>query len=150
MRPLIAGVLMALAGCERTVGPDADLSAARRRWNLQGIVDYTFEWRASCFCDHTVTRWHRIEVRGGRVVAATPLEPTGYPPVSAERLDDVYPTVERLFERAEWSAMPGHPMYGGYAHFDPGLGYPVEVMYGEPARDAGGWEYARALAPLRR
>jgi hypothetical protein len=146
-RRLAIGTTLALAGCNDAISPEAERLAAQERWERQRLVDYAFEYRADCFCTAHVTRWHRIEVRGGRVTRATPVEPLPDLAGPAPPLE-FRPTVAQLFALA--ATPPQGEVVAITARFDPERGYPTEVAIrcSDRIADCGVTHVARALVPL--
>ena len=50
----------------------SELSAARARWESQGLTSYTFEYERRCFC---IPAHYRVTVTEGAVTATEPLSP---------------------------------------------------------------------------
>lgn len=125
----------ALAACSDDVDPGTgglelgtvkDLGKARRIWAQNGSRDYRLTITQFCYC-RDAGEPLTVEVRQGVVVRVE--GPNGEPRPAAEGIH-----VPLLFERAsEWLARPEGD---GWAEFDRGLGYPVEVGYrGHPEVD---------------
>lgn len=150
VRIIAAGLLAVLAACTDIVcpGPEDDLAAARARWARQGLTDYSFEYRRDCFCGPELLRWHRVEVRAGRVVAATPLEP--WPAEWPRGPLDWYPTVEQLFEDA--ARPPQGEIVAVTTRFDPALGHPltITVRCSDRVADCDSQTLVRRLVPMGR
>lgn len=134
LRPFRALVLaLALAACdsptESATPIPGDPAVQRQLWQQQGIDDYRFVMGRTCFCDPLPLV--RIEVRHGQVTDVRDAR-TGQP------LDRVVygqvVTVDGIFEHMAQAAARGE---GVNAEFHPSLGYPVRVMIGELAVDAG-------------
>jgi hypothetical protein len=133
--------LLLLAGCQRTgtASPEVSLTTAIQSWQAAGLSNYTYIGRVSCFCIPDYTRPSRVTVRGGRVVAVVDVE-TGAPrPLETRQtIDSLFAFVQRESDR-----QPARLR----VVFDPQLGYPREITYGEPERDAGGTIFTDSLRP---
>lgn len=103
MKPVLALLLILLGGC--TLGGNshrerqlAELRAQRALWQQQGLRDYQYVLRASCFCDPDYMAPRVVSVRDARVVAAVD-SATGLPGRYGEA--QFNPTVDSLFVLAE-------------------------------------------------
>ena len=122
--PLLALALLAGACDGGPFGPsgaEAELRAARARWERQGAADYAYTVRRTCFCGPDVAGPVRVEVRGGRTVSVSPFEGRPLFPGAFDRLD----TVEEMFASVQ-DAIDAGP-YLLDARYDPARGYPVSV-----------------------
>jgi len=116
-----AALLAALAGSGCGTSPFELSTTAwadyRARWEAAGITDYEYEFQRTCECKDT--RPARIEVRTGRVTAATYTDSGESAPSAG------YPTIDELFElideaiSAEAASMR--------VSYDQRLGYPTEI-----------------------
>jgi hypothetical protein len=130
---LAAALLAAASSCgsSRIAGPHElrRLSAAEAQWRSRSFTDYQFEIRTSCFCVLQVTRWTRVTVVGGEVVAAEPLAPL--PELPDTRLDYWQP-IDSLFARLRRTLTDGESgeFYATIlAEYHPTLGYPTRIDY---------------------
>jgi hypothetical protein len=114
-----------LGGCsgELPLTPDDEWTQARARWDTRGPTNYTFEVRSLCYCIANVNFWHRVEVRGGRVVAVTPVDSVPFPPVMPLT---IWPTVPELFERARRTREVTF-IERQEVEYDPTVGYPRRI-----------------------
>jgi Family of unknown function (DUF6174) len=121
--PVVFLVALVAAGCD-TTGPTDDLDRERERleqaraqWRSQGIVDYRYTFRRSCFCGPDVREPAQVVVRGGQIVSVqsvasgAPLDPA------------LYYTVEGLFDLLEDAIDQEAARLS--ATYDSGLGYPT-------------------------
>ena len=134
LRPFRATVLaLALAACdsptESATPIPGDPAVQRQVWQQQGIDDYRYVLGRTCFCDPLPLL--RIEVRDGEVVDVRDAR-TGEP--LGRIVYNQVVTVDGVFEQMAQAAARGE---GVDAEFHPSLGYPVRVMIGELAMDAG-------------
>ncbi len=90
---LISAVV--LSAC--SVFGNAELSAARSRWQAANIRHYRYNLRVACFCAFTNKMPMAIEVQDGRVVSIHFNDGT---PVSSEdqKMFERYLTIDKLFE----------------------------------------------------
>ncbi len=124
-RPLRVLLALAPAACGLGTfapsGPADDLRAARAEWERQGVSSYRYSISRSCGeCVPGADAPARVEVRDGRTVSVTALNPAR--PIRAE-LFDTFDTVEELFATVE-EVIAGEP-YRFSAQYDSQLGYPV-------------------------
>jgi hypothetical protein len=137
--PLLALALLA-AGCSGgpfdASGAEAELRAARARWEAGGAADYAYTVRRTCFCGPDVVEPVRVEVRGGRTVSVSAVEGRTPAPGAFDRLD----TVEEMFASVQ-DAIDADP-YLLDARYDPARGHPVSVAVDYERRavdDEGGF-----------
>ncbi len=123
--PALVPLALALGACGLgpfgPSGPADDLRAARAAWERQGIASYRYSISKSCGeCSAESIAPARVEVRDGRTVSVTALNPAW--PIHRESYD-AYDTVEELFATVE-EVIAGGP-YRFSASYDSRLGYPV-------------------------
>jgi hypothetical protein len=150
---LAIAVLIAMGGCDssRLSGPRdvARLNAAEARWLDRPFEDYRYEIRTSCFCGPDVTRWTRVTVQGGAVVAAEPVEPDPALPVTSleywQPIDSLFARLRRALVERE----SGEFYAAIVAEYDPALGYPVLIEYrAQPyIADGGATHWLRNVVP---
>jgi hypothetical protein len=132
IRSLIALALV-LAACdtptETTAPVPGEPSEQRQLWEQQGIDDYRFVFGRTCFC--MPLPLVRVDVRDGEVVAVREAD-TGRTLPREEWIG--VPTVEDVFDSIAQAEANGEP---AEAEFHPTLGYPMRVMLGTLANDAG-------------
>jgi hypothetical protein len=144
---LLAGAL--LAGCDDSPFSPGELREVHRalaRWEARGFTDYRFEAVSSCFCAPEVTRWARVEVRGGAVVAVRSVETGELYPSSSHGM---WATIEdRLAGLLR--ARTDNGLKEIVVRFDPVLGFPTVIShrYDSDILDAGGTVSMRNVAPL--
>lgn len=102
-------------------GARAELRAGRALWEREGLADYAYTIRRTCFCGPAVSGPVRVEVRGGRTVSVSTLGGQSVAPGAFDRLD----TVEELFEAVE-DAIRAEP-YQLASAYDPARGHPVAL-----------------------
>jgi uncharacterized protein DUF6174 len=141
---LVLAVLLAIVPAARAADPaiedgsaQAALDAARAQWEQEGLRNYGYRVRASCFCPLPYVRAYDVHVRDGK-------------PVRSHRYIRGWDTVEELFERIQ-RAIDGDAFslfveYGergvprsiainqGEYIFDEELGLTVRRLHGEPAK----------------
>jgi hypothetical protein len=150
---LTAGILIA-AACNGSdiVGPRdfARLAQAEARWDARPFADYSYEIRTMCFCPVEITRWTRVSVRNGVVVAAEAVEPDPGVPITMLTL---WHPVDSLFAnlyRAMTDGSPGSYLEAIIAEYDPVLGYPTSIEYRAKPNiaDGGSTHSLRNVRPL--
>ena len=146
---LLSVAVVTATGCNSDLWDPAEeraLASAEAKWQAAGLHSYTFEYRASCFCDPAVLEWMRIGVVDGVVAEVVYAVSTDVsPPVL-----DAWPAVEELFARI-------HRLRDGESShtrevdidFDPTLGYPtlIRVAMDRDIVDGGATYYTRRLTP---
>jgi hypothetical protein len=149
LRPLLAVLALAVAGCNDPLGPvnTADLARAEKLWIQKRPASYTIEERISCFCDPVIHYWTRLTVRNDQVVAQEWAEPVPavYQMVSLSQ----WSTVSGLFNTIHSSATSGYTKRVDAA-YDPTYGYPtrIEVVCSDNIADCGVIYEARNLTPI--
>jgi hypothetical protein len=131
-----AAVLLALAaaGCEGITDPDNldaerdRLEQARRQWRGEGLQDYQYTFRRSCFCAPGSTEPMRITVRANAIL-------------SVERISDgarqdpaLFDTIEGLFALLE-EAIDGEAAQFR-AEYDGARGFPTSAYIDRDERIA--------------
>jgi len=148
---LSVGVLIA-AACNSSdiVGPHdfARLSQARARWDARPFADYSYETRKLCFCPVEITRWTRVSVRNGVVVAAEPVEADPGVPIMTLSW---WTTIDSLFDDL-FRNMTETSSYleSIEAEYDPKLGFPTSIEYRAKSNiaDGGSSISVRNVRPL--
>jgi hypothetical protein len=130
VRSWLAALLLTAAGCDTTPFSPHEAQELRRaelQWKQAAIRNYDFEYRASCFCDPTVTAWTRIEVRNSRFAGATPLSTQ----VTQEEVDRYlwWPTIDSLFVSLHGGVSASDWLAGVTIEFDRQYGYPVRASF---------------------
>jgi hypothetical protein len=141
---LFAALLV--TGCDDPLGVLGSLRLrdAKSRWEQRGFRDYSFEFRASCFCASLYHQWCRVDVRADVVAAVFVIAESSF--VSASERAD-WPTIDRLFG---WIENPS--VYERItAIYDAQFGYPRSIILEAPpgVYDAGGTYETRALTAAR-
>jgi hypothetical protein len=123
---LVSVLGLALAGCGVT-GPTGSLDRERQRleqaraqWRSQGITDYQFTFRRSCFCAPAAREPALVTVRQGAIVSVESVS-NGAPQDPA-----LYFTIEGLFDLLE-DAIDGDADQLT-ASYDSALGYPASAF----------------------
>lgn len=134
--------------CSTPLSPSEWLALrdAEARWTARPFEAYTFETRASCFCDPITLQWARLEVSNDsvtRVVLVDTGEEIGPPQQSH------FPSVERLFALIR-SAQAEDGVKDIIVEYDPALGYPtfIRIVPEDGVMDGGSEHFARNLAPV--
>jgi hypothetical protein len=153
---LVALVLLPLSACGDAPSAAADPSwrTALARWEGLALQDYSYELRTEVWHVFQGTPWHRIEVRGGRVVSAVPLEPL--PAGFRARPLDEWPTIPMLFATAR--ATPTSDVAAIDVTYHPTYGHPVRIAVRcretvaqcgstTEVRNLGAWAPALAVLP---
>ena len=143
----ISFVLFAGACHSSPLSPHEALSLqdAQIRWVGRSFHSYTYETRASCFCDPLTTHWARVEVTND-TVSRVVLLADGSELDATQRLS--FPTVDQLFNTIR-SAQHQNLVTDVEVVFDREFGYPtfIRVEYPDNVLDAGLLRLARALIP---
>ncbi len=135
-----ASTMLSAASCTPAADPalhgegvDGGNSAGALRqrwaqWQATGIRSYGFNLERSCFCAVEAITPARVDVRDGRVVAVRAL-------VDGRALSpESVPTIDSLFRWAiREAAQNGHVE----VTYDPRFSYPVRLVIGTLANDAG-------------
>jgi len=121
-RLLVAALLIPLAACRESTGPDNQLAAARARWAEHGPTTYTITVARACECLPEMSGPVIVTVRA-RAVTSREYAGTGAPVASP--LAEQFPSVEQLFARIE-AAQRAH-VAQLVVIYHPALGYPVRV-----------------------
>ncbi|HSA54316.1 MAG TPA: DUF6174 domain-containing protein [Gemmatimonadaceae bacterium] len=151
---LMTLLMMPLVACSssRLVGPREfqRFVAAESTWRSRPFQDYSYEIRSLCFCSPEVTRWTRVSVREGAVVAAEAVEPDPDFPITLLELwhpiDSLFAQLRRTFEdpsaRSHLEAI--------VVSYDPELGFPTHLEYrAKPTiADGGSTHMLRNVRPL--
>ena len=143
----IGTVLLACACHSAPLSPREALSLqdAQTRWVGRSLHSYTYETRASCFCDPIVLDWARVEVTND-TVSRVVLLADGSEVDATQRLS--FPTVDQLFATIR-SVQNQNLVTDVEVEFDREFGYPtlIRVEYSGNVVDAGLVRLARALSP---
>jgi hypothetical protein len=129
----------------RTTEVDGNGSAAELRqrwaqWQAKGIRSYGFHLERSCFCPVEAITPARVDVRDGKVVSVRASVDGRQLPVEG------VPTVDSLFQWAIREAgQNGHVE----VTYDPLLSFPVRMVIGTLANDAGTAYHLADLVPQR-
>jgi hypothetical protein len=124
-------VLLSAAACGFSTGPSEELALARSRWQRLGPPSYTYTIGLSCECTSEMAGPATVLVRNGivesrsyvRTGATVPSEYTG-----------TFTSVEGLFAMIDKAVRDGRePLV---VRYDPILGYPTRIEFGDPAVDA--------------
>jgi hypothetical protein len=97
MRLLLASLLglwMFVGACAPTRIATVD---QRSRWRAMALSDYSFEHQWRCFCPQNML-WWRVEVRNGKVVNATLVDPADTLATAASTPPHQQPTIETIFD----------------------------------------------------
>ena len=115
-----------LGACENATGPGwLELSANRRKWDLAGPADYTYEFRRICYCLLEAVQAVRITVRDGAVESV--VSASSGDPIPPDDVDDHFRvTIDSLF--ALVAAAAGGEADEVRVTYDPVLGYPREIF----------------------
>ena len=116
-----ASLLLGASGC--LFGPDDPLDGERKRlleartlWRAQGLMDYRYTFRRSCFCAPPATDPVIVTVRGNAVVFVARVD-DGAPvdPASYDSIEGLFRLLEEAIDqeahqvRAEYDAELGFP-----------------------------------------
>jgi hypothetical protein len=151
-----AGLIIALTATgachsSRGFGPSpAELDQAESRWKARPFADYSYEIRTLCFCPPELTRWTRVSVRSGTVVAAEPVDPDPAVPIHSITLWRPIDTLFTNLRRTLTDPSSRHAYAAIVVEFDPELGYPVLIEYRTHANiaDGGATHHLRNVMPL--
>ena len=109
-------------------GSAGELRSRWAQWQARGIRSYAFNLERSCFCSVEAITPVRIDVRDGRVVAVRALVDGRQMTVQG------VPTVDSLFR---WAIREADQNGHVEVTYDPLLSYPVRLVIGTLANDAG-------------
>jgi hypothetical protein len=135
--------LLLLAACATPLGggPDDGGSAARQRWEGQGIDDYRYVYSVVCFCPERGPV--QVTVRNGEVASVSSVDPnartSGGAQLQVLTVDGVFDRIEEAEEAGTYTSV----------EYDPQLGYPTSAEIGTLANDAGVRYLITDLVPLR-
>lgn len=132
-RPLLLALLLAACGRGATE-PKVGQNAAKARWATQGPSSYTMVVRRSCECLPLQSGEVRVWSTGGVVTARRYV--SGGSSV-AEQYAKLFPSVEELFLMIDDAIARGTPDLR--VRYDPVMGYPSYVAFGDPAVDSPLW-----------
>ncbi|HEY0016985.1 MAG TPA: DUF6174 domain-containing protein [Longimicrobium sp.] len=142
---LIAAALV-LAACDMPTESQnptpvpGEPSVQRQVWERQDIDDYRYVYGRACFCvDLPLVS---VRVRDGQVVDVR-VASTGRP-LDRDRWDEI-PTVDQVFD---FIAQAEARDEAADVKYHPTLGYPMRVMLGTLANDAGVNYYLDGLQPV--
>jgi hypothetical protein len=137
----LAPVLL-LAACGTPLGGGShDGSAARLRWERQGIDDYRYVYRLVCFCPESQPV--QVTVHDGQVTSAESADPNTRIAEGEQML--VVLTVDEVFDEIEYAVENGTRTD---VEYHPQLGYPTSAEIGTLATDAGVRYLISDLVPL--
>jgi hypothetical protein len=138
----LAPVLL-LAACANPLGGSKeDASAARQKWDRQGIDDYRYVYSALCYCPRQGPV--QVTVHDGQITSVESADPAAGIVSGDEQL--VVVTVDELFDRIEEAEETGTFTD---VEYHPQLGYPTSAEIGTTANDAGVRYVISDLVPLR-
>jgi hypothetical protein len=129
---VVLGLVLAVGAAGCVTSPDDtgdDLAANRRKWQSQGIRDYSVRYRLICFCVTSATDPVLLQVRNGALVSVTRV--ADGTPVDPSRWAGIYYTVDELFALLTQAQAQGPNQLR--VSYDPALGYPTEVYLDERA-----------------
>jgi hypothetical protein len=154
LKAVLSSTVAAAIACDSSAafGPFdvSRLVMARSRWDARPFADYSYEVRIACFCPPEITRWTRVSVVDGAVVAAEAVEPDPDFPIHDIRywrpIDSLF--VELLRSMTEPAARTY--LDAIVVDYDTELGYPTSIEYRAKRTVAdGGSTYAlRNVQPL--
>lgn len=142
---LIAAALV-LAACDMPTESEGvtpipgEPSLQRQLWERQDIDDYRYVFGRTCFCEELPLV--SVRVRDGQVVDVR-VASTGRP-LDRDRWDEI-PTVDQVFD---FIAQAEARDEAADVKYHPTLGYPMRVMLGDLAVDAGVNYYLDGLDPV--
>jgi hypothetical protein len=110
------------------------------QWQATGIRSYGFNLERSCFCPVETIAPARVDVRDGEVVSVRSLTDGRQLPVQS------VPTVDSLFR---WAIREARQNGHVEVSYDPRLSYPVRLVIGTLANDAGTSYHVADLVPRR-
>lgn len=157
LRRHLAGIVvgaLALVACDSSgiVGPgDLDrFNQALARWEARPFANYSYEIRVACFCPPEVTKWSRVSVRSGVVVAVEPLESNPEFPIVTFQywvpIDSIFNDLYRTMTE------PGADYYLDriVVSYDAQLGYPTSIEYRAKPNiaDGGSTHSLRNVTPI--
>jgi hypothetical protein len=136
----LSAAIVTAAACNGSdiVGPHdlARLARAQARWDARPFADYSYETRRLCFCPVEITRWTRVSVRNGVVVAADPVEPDPGVPIMTLSW---WTTIDSLFDDLFRSMTESSSYLESIeAEYDPELGFPTSIEYTAKSNIADG------------
>jgi hypothetical protein len=122
--PSLAATFAAIAGAGPALA-DAELDAARARWQSAALASYEYGYHKFCECHRDSPPETRVTVRNGSVTAVRhrPAGSTDEVP-AADKNFQYYWTIEGLFELIESALDRGVQVRTAY---DADLGFPREV-----------------------
>jgi len=151
MRRLLL-LLILLGACSSLTSPLSreerrQLDAAEIRWKARTFQDYSYEIRVDCFCAPEITRWTRVDVRGGQVVDAEAVESDPFPITTLS----LWHPIDTLFAVIRRSAADNSSYLDDVdVEFDHTLGYPtrIELRAKKNVADGGALYLLREVRPL--
>jgi Family of unknown function (DUF6174) len=118
---------------------DAAWRAAQARWRERGFVSYRYVSQVSCFCGSV--GFADVTVLNGAVVSVVRRSDGVSEPVqNRQSIDSLFAFIRREIERQPERLR---------VRYDATLGYPVEISWGTPENDGGGFVGAREVQGLR-
>ncbi|HEX6315161.1 MAG TPA: DUF6174 domain-containing protein [Gemmatimonadaceae bacterium] len=155
LRAIMAiGVTAAFAtACDSSIVDPRDfevLASAEARWKARPFADYSYEIRVGCFCPPEVTRWTRVSVRDGAVVAVEAVEPDPAFPITNtqywEPIDSIFVDLRLTMEDPATDTYLDAIIVSYHAT----LGYPTSIEYRAKPNvvDGGSVHSLRNVQPL--
>jgi hypothetical protein len=151
IRFYLASLMLAVAACTPPVDPGprrassvegsgsaAELRLRWAQWQATRIRSYGFNLERGCFCTSEMLTPARVDVRDGRVVSVRAR-------IDGRALPQEYvPTIDSLFR---WAIREADGDGHVEVSYDPLLSYPVRLVIGTLANDAGVAYHVADLVP---
>ncbi len=146
---VVATVILSAAACTAVANPvvrgkvegggsATELRLRWAQWQTTGIRSYGFNLERSCFCTAEAITPVRVDVRDGRVVSVRAL-------TDGRQLSQQFvPTIDSLFR---WAIREADADGNVEVAYDPLLSFPVRLVIGTLANDAGTAYHVADLVP---
>jgi Family of unknown function (DUF6174) len=135
--PLLAGCGLNPFGGDES--KEAQLRAAEARWRESGFASYRYVSQVSCFCGSV--GFADVTVLNGAVTSVVRRSDGVSEPVrNRQSIDSLFAFVRREIDRQPERLR---------VSYDPTLGYPLEIYWGTPENDGGGFIGSTEVQGLR-
>ncbi len=139
---LATATLLAGCGLNPFGGDDskeAQLRAAEARWRERGFASYRYVSQVSCFCGSV--GFADVTVLNGAVTSVVRRSDGVSEPVrNRQSIDSLFAFIRREIDRQPERLRVA---------YDPTLGYPLEIYWGTPENDGGGFVGSTEVQGLR-